>query len=127
LGLQILFEGSDESPGAAGLGVVPGRIVRLPASVKVPHIGWNRVRLSPHARGDGVFAAFDDGSYAYFDHSYVPTADAAAGFVAATTDHGIEFACAIARGATAAVQFHPEKSGDAGLTLLEAFVKGCVA
>jgi len=127
LGLQILFDGSDESPAASGLGVVPGRIVKLPSTVKVPHIGWNEVTVTPPYRARGVFASVEDGAYFYFDHSYVPAPDAAAGWAAAATEYGVPFTCAVARDATAAVQFHPEKSGDAGLAFLERFVKECVA
>ena len=127
LGLQILFDGSDESPSVPGFGIVPGRIVRLPSTVKVPHIGWNDVTVATASRGRGIFGAVEDGSYFYFDHSYVPARDAAPGWAAATTEYGATFTCAVARDAAAAVQFHPEKSGEAGLALLERFVKECVA
>ncbi len=122
LGLQILFDASDESADEEGLGVFSGRVHRLPDKVKIPHIGWNQVRFRS---GVPAFAGLDDDTYFYFDHSYAPSAGADG--AAAWTDHGVEFACGVARGAVAAVQFHPEKSGDAGLTLLENFVKGCVA
>jgi imidazole glycerol phosphate synthase glutamine amidotransferase subunit len=122
LGLQILFDGSEEAKDVPGLGLIPGLVRRLPSSVKVPHIGWNQVRFRP---GVPAFAGLDDGTYFYFDHSYAP--DAGSDDAAAWTEHGIEFACGVARGSTAAVQFHPEKSGEAGLSLLESFVKECAA
>jgi glutamine amidotransferase len=122
LGLQILFERSEESGDEPGLGLIPGVVRRLPSSVKVPHIGWNQVRFRP---GVPAFAGLDDGTYFYFDHSYAPESGAAD--AAAWTEHGISFACGVARGAATAVQFHPEKSGDAGLTLLENFVKECAS
>lgn len=121
LGLQILFERSEESPDREGLGVLPGTVTRLPDGVKVPHIGWNQVRFRA---GAPAFAGLDDGTYFYFDHSYAPPESGAS---AGWTDHGVEFCCAVAEGNAVAVQFHPEKSGDAGLSLLEGFVKGCVA
>lgn len=120
LGLQILFAKSEESADEPGLALMPGVVRRLPDTVKVPHIGWNQVRFRG---GVAVFAGLADGTYFYFDHSYAP--EAGTPEAAAWTQHGIDFACGVARGAMAAVQFHPEKSGEAGLTLLENFVKGC--
>ena len=119
LGLQILFDGSDED-GATTLGIVPGRTVRLEDAPTLPHIGWNQVERSrPHALFDGI----DDGADFYFVHSYAGDVDPAAGdFVLATTDHGARFTSAVARGSVLGVQFHPERSGRDGLRLLANFV-----
>ena len=120
LGLQLLFEGSDED-GAATLGVVPGRTVRLDRAPTLPHIGWNQVeRARPHPLFDGI----DDGADFYFVHSYAgdPGRDADE-LVLATTDHGAPFVSAIARDALVGVQFHPERSGADGLRLLANFVE----
>ena len=116
LGLQLLFEASDED-GALTLGVLGGRTVRLEDAPTLPHIGWNQVvRSAPHPLFDGI----DDGADFYFVHSYVgvPT-DAAV--VAATTEHGRPFVSAVSRGPLFGVQFHPERSGDDGLRLLANF------
>lgn len=117
LGLQILFEGSDENPEEPGLSVVPGRVRELPATEKVPHMGWNEVewvRDHPLTRG------IPNGTRMYFVHSYA--ADMSDDTVGATT-YGRRFSAAVARGRLFATQFHPEKSGDPGLALYEAFVK----
>ncbi len=118
LGLQILYDRSEESS-QQGLGLFRGNVVRIRGDVKVPHIGWNQVRFRP---GISVFEGLPDGTYFYFDHSYVPEEG---GESAAWTEHGREICCGIARDALVAVQFHPEKSGDAGLNLLSNFVKEC--
>jgi glutamine amidotransferase len=119
LGLQLLFEGSDED-GAATLAVVPGRTVRLDRAPTLPHIGWNQVeRTRPHPLFDGI----DDGADFYFVHSYAgdPGGDADE-LVLATTDHGGPFVSAIARDPLVGVLFHPERSGADGLRLLANFV-----
>ena len=119
LGLQLLFDGSDED-GATTLGVVPGRTVRLEHAPTLPHIGWNQVeRAWPHPLFDGIA----DGADFYFVHSYVgDPGPNAADLVLATTDHGAPFVSAIGRGALLGVQFHPERSGSDGLRLLANFV-----
>jgi glutamine amidotransferase len=117
LGLQVLFEASEEG-GGQGLGVLPGKVVRFPPSVRVPHIGWNEVRP---AGASPLFAGVEPGTRFYFCHSYYP--EAPAEVVAATSEHGVTFCCAVSRGALHAVQFHPEKSGEAGLALLSRFVE----
>jgi imidazole glycerol-phosphate synthase subunit HisH len=118
LGLQFLFEGSDEAPDVRGLGLLPGRITRLPSTLKVPHVGWNSLsRTGPSALLEGIA----DGTQVYFTHSFAaPVTDAC---VAATT-HSAQFAAAVERGHIFGVQFHPEKSGDAGATLLRTWVRG---
>jgi glutamine amidotransferase len=124
LGLQWLFEGSDEEPDCPGLGVLNGRCHRLAGreaapdrpAVKVPHVGWNALRL---VRPDAIVDGVRDGAQVYFTHSYVApiTAD-----TVATTEHGEPFASIVQRGRIAGVQFHPEKSGDVGLRILRNFV-----
>ena len=119
LGLQLLFEGSDED-GATTLGAVPGRTRRLEDAPTLPHIGWNQVeRTRPHPLFDGIV----EGADFYFVHSYVgvPGADARE-LVLATTDHGGPFASVVGRGSLLGVQFHPERSGRDGLRLLANFV-----
>jgi imidazole glycerol phosphate synthase glutamine amidotransferase subunit len=120
LGLQILFEGSEESP-EEGLSVFGGEVVKLPGGVKVPHIGWNEVRASGGAR---LFAGIAPGTRFYFVHSYYPAPDDD-GVAAATTEYGVEFCCAVERENVFATQFHPEKSSDAGAILLNNFVQAC--
>ena len=119
LGLQLLFDGSDED-GATTLGVVPGRTIRLEHAPTLPHIGWNQVeRARPHPLFDGIA----DGADFYFVHSYVgDPGPNGADLVLATTDHGAPFASAIGRDALLGVQFHPERSGSDGLRLLANFV-----
>jgi imidazole glycerol phosphate synthase glutamine amidotransferase subunit len=121
LGLQLLFDGSDED-GAVTLGVVPGRTVRIQDAPTMPHIGWNQVERSrPHALFDGIPEAADF----YFVHSYAGAVEADADaddLVLATTEHGVRFTSAVARGSMLGVQFHPERSGRDGLRLLANFV-----
>ena len=121
LGLQLLFAGSEESPGESGLGVLPGCVERFPfgPGLKVPHMGWNSLSLRRH---DGVFAGIPEGSYFYFVHSFCVHAEEP-GDVAAQAEYGIPFDAAIARGLLTATQFHPEKSGETGLHLLKNFLE----
>jgi glutamine amidotransferase len=117
VGMQLLFEASEEGPVADGVGVVPGKIRRLTGKVKIPHIGWDEVTVRPGSR---LFAGVGDGTRFYFVHSYAPEPDGAA--VAAVCDYGGRFAAAVERGNLFGTQFHPEKSGRAGLALLANFV-----
>ncbi len=119
LGLQLLFDRSDEDE-AATLGVLPGRTVRLEDAPTLPHIGWNQVeRTRPHPLFDGI----DDGADFYFVHSYAGAPEPEArDVVLATTAHGRTFTSAVARGSMLGVQFHPERSGRDGLRLLANFV-----
>lgn len=121
LGLQMLGESSEESPGIDGFGVVPSPVVKFAEApgLKVPQIGWNRVRRAP-GRDCPLFRDIPDGTYFYFVHSYY--LPGAAGWDAGLTDYGVEYASAVWRGRTAAVQFHPEKSQQAGLRMLKNFV-----
>lgn len=117
VGMQILYDGSEEAPDVPGLGVLPGWTVRLPADVRVPHMGWNVVRgVRDDPLLDGV-----DGDYVYFVHSYYaqPAADA---HVVATCDYGPGFPCIVRVGSVAATQFHPEKSSTVGGRILANWV-----
>ncbi len=119
LGMQWLFEGSDEAPELPGLGLLSGRCYRLPnASVKVPHVGWNS--LSIERSEASILEGVASGAQVYFTHSYVAPVT---GDSAAVTEHGEPFAAAVQRGYIAGVQFHPEKSGDVGLRILRNFVE----
>jgi imidazole glycerol phosphate synthase glutamine amidotransferase subunit len=119
LGLQLLFDGSDEDD-ATTLGVIPGRTRRLVDAPTLPHIGWNQVELR---REHPLFDAIGPAADFYFVHSYAGTvAEEAEDVVVADTTHGRPFASAIARGNLLGVQFHPERSGDDGLRLLGNFV-----
>lgn len=120
LGLQLLFEESEESPDVKGLGVFKGRIVTIPKDMglKVPHIGWNSVSLK---KTNGIFNGIKENSYFYFVHSYY-LKDAQSDVVAGVTDYGVKIQCAVQRGLVCATQFHPEKSGEVGLQLLRNFM-----
>jgi glutamine amidotransferase len=118
VGLQILFEEGEEAGGARGLGLLPGKIAKLPDGQKLPHIGWSPLRATPSA--PPLFRALD-GEYAYFAHSYAAPADVPG--AALTTTHGVTYCAALARENLFAVQFHPEKSQKVGLALLERFVR----
>lgn len=117
VGMQVLFDGSEEAH-EPGLGVLPGRVRKLPDSVKVPHMGWNTVTWR---REHPLTAGIPDGTFFYFVHSYA--ADDADDAVLGVAEHGRRFAAAAARDNVFATQFHPEKSGDAGLHLYENLVK----
>lgn len=120
LGFQALFESSEESPGVPGLGVYPGvvRRFRIDPSLKVPQMGWNSVRVTQPDHP--YWADVRDGSYFYFVHSYyVDTPEES--LVAGRTEYGLTYTSAIGRGRALAVQFHPEKSQQAGLRLLRNF------
>ncbi|WP_295538397.1 imidazole glycerol phosphate synthase subunit HisF [uncultured Thiohalocapsa sp.] len=125
IGLQCLFEGSDESPEVAGLGLIPGRVARFPSqALSVPHMGWNGVRVCRDAE---LFAGLTADRF-YFVHSYCARPEAAnADWLLAETDYGDAFVSAVQHGQVIAVQFHPEKSGPAGLAFLQRFLTGTVA
>jgi imidazole glycerol-phosphate synthase subunit HisH len=121
VGLQWLFEGSEEAPGVAGLGLLAGTCARLPPTVKVPHVGWNGLAITPGSR---LFDGVPSGSQVYFTHSYAaPVTDACA----AAATHGATFAAAVERDLVFGVQFHPEKSGDAGLRVIRNFLAAVAA
>jgi glutamine amidotransferase len=121
IGMQMLFDGSDESPDVPGLGVVAGRVTRLPGSVRLPQIGWNTVERT---EGSALLAHLDDPPWLYFVHSYAPEPEDPT-VVAGWCDYGRRFAAAIERGPLWATQFHPEKSGAGGLQLMQNFVDAC--
>ena len=121
LGLQWLFEGSEEAPDLPGIGLLPGHchLLRAPG-LKVPHVGWNTLdTIAEGSAAPRVLRDVPDQAYAYFTHSYVaPVTDACV----ATTTHGQTFAAVVERGLVMGAQFHPEKSGDVGLAILRNFV-----
>jgi len=115
--MQWLYEGSEEAPDMKGLGVLSGRCVRLEGhDVKVPHVGWNSLAIT---RDASIVAGIATGSQVYFTHSYVAPVTP---YTVAVTEHGEPFAAIVQRGHVAGVQFHPEKSGDVGLTILRNFL-----
>jgi imidazole glycerol-phosphate synthase subunit HisH len=118
LGMQILFESSEEAPGVKGMGFVKGTVPRFKDDLKVPHMGWNSIE---RVRGAEVLDGIRDGEFFYFVHSYYcrPEEDV----IATTTPYGIDFASSIAKNRVFACQFHPEKSQGVGLKLLENFLK----
>lgn len=118
VGYQLLFEGSDEFGATAGLGLLHGRVTELPREVARPHIGWNRLEApQPHPLLDGL----EESAFVYFVHSFAPDAGAG-GETVATALHGRRFAAVSAKGRICGTQFHPEKSGEAGLRLLRNFL-----
>ena len=118
LGLQILFESSEESPGVEGLGVLKGKICRLPDNLglKVPHMGWNSLQIK---KLGGLFAGIQPEPYVYFVHSYYLRAEE--DIVTASAQYGVELHAAVQKENLFACQFHPEKSGELGLALLRNF------
>lgn len=123
LGLQLLFEGSDEAPGVAGLGAIRGYCRRFDDNVNVPQIGWNAVdTIVTETPLDAVAS----GEYFYFVHSYHAVCDDLTA-LAASSEHGGRFCAAVARDNVFATQFHPEKSGTAGLKVLQEFVANAAA
>lgn len=121
LGLQLLFESSEESPGVKGLSILPGKILRLPdqPGYKIPHMGWNSLDIR---EGTRLFAGIGQGSYVYFVHSYYLKAEDEE-IVAASTEYTAHIHAAVERGNVFACQFHPEKSSAVGLKILKNFVE----
>lgn len=121
LGLQLLFEKSDESPGVEGLGVLKGEIKRIPdkEGLKIPHIGWNSLKFPNEGR---LYEGISEDSYVYFVHSYYLEAMENA-IVVATTEYGINIHASVEKDNVFACQFHPEKSSSVGLKILENFLK----
>jgi glutamine amidotransferase len=122
VGMQMLFDSSEEAPGCKGLGIFPGEVRRLRTTERLPHMGWNTLTIR---HGSILFAGIDDGSWLYFVHSYAPVPDDDA-VIAATTDYGgVEVVAAVERDHVWATQFHPEKSAANGLRLLKNFAEAC--
>ena len=122
LGLQLLFDGSEESPGAKGLGILKGSITKIPSqngALKIPHMGWNSLEICQH---DGIFKGIPEDAYVYFVHSYFLKAEDDA-IVAARTHYGVAIDAAVQCRNVIATQFHPEKSGKVGLQMLRNFVE----
>jgi glutamine amidotransferase len=126
LGMHWLFEASDEAPDTPGLGVMSGSIVRLgdarlkggdPTPIKIPHVGWNALAI---CRDSPLLSGIEPGSQVYFSHSYAAPLTSE---TIAVTEHGAPFAAIVQRGQIAGVQFHPEKSGEAGLQILRNFAE----
>ena len=123
VGLQILFEGSEESPGVPGLGIFPGIVRKINApGLKVPHMGWNSISFAEGTEGEALFEGLSPQPYVYFVHSYhaVPEDEK---IIVARTQYGEPLTAAVARGSVVASQFHPEKSGDVGLKILRNFME----
>ncbi len=121
LGLQLLFERSDETPGVAGLGILKGEILRIPDKddLKIPHMGWNSLHLQNQGR---LFQGLSEQSYVYFVHSYYLKAEDEQ-IVKATTDYSVNIHASVEKDNVFACQFHPEKSSDVGLKILKNFVE----
>lgn len=121
LGLQLMFESSEEAPGVAGLGLLQGKIVRIPdeENLKIPHIGWNSLRFPNPGR---LFQGIVEGSYVYFVHSYYLQADDPQ-IVKASTEYGTLIHASVEKDCLFACQFHPEKSSETGLKILQNFLE----
>ena len=121
LGLQLMFESSDEGPGVKGLGLLPGKILRIPKSgdLKIPHMGWNNIKVK---EGSRLFKGLPDNPYVYFVHSYYLEA-ADPSIVTATTEYGTLIHASVEKGNIFACQFHPEKSSRVGMKILQNFIE----
>lgn len=121
LGLQLMFESSEEAPGVKGLGLLPGKILRIPdgEGLKIPHIGWNSLDFPNSGR---LFSGIKEGAYVYFVHSYYLQADDEQ-IVKASTEYGARIHASVERDNLFACQFHPEKSSETGLRILQNFLE----
>lgn len=121
LGLQLLFEGSEESPGTRGLGLLKGKVLRFPEGngLRIPHIGWNDLKFPHPGR---LFRGIPEGAYVYFVHSYYLQAEDER-MVTASADYGVCFHASVEQGNLFACQFHPEKSSDVGMRILRNFTE----
>lgn len=121
LGLQLLFDRSDETPGVEGLGILSGEILKIPdcEGLKIPHMGWNSLEITPNAK---LFKGISDGAYVYFVHSYYLKAKDPA-IVAATTNYSTLIHASVEKDNVFACQFHPEKSSEVGLHILKNFIE----
>ncbi len=121
LGLQLLYESSEESPGVSGLGIMKGKILRIPDApgLKIPHMGWNSLKVKD---GATLFQGITSDPYVYFVHSYYLKADNE-NEVAATTEYSVKIHASVEKDNIFACQFHPEKSSSVGLAILDNFIK----
>lgn len=117
LGLHLLFSESYENGVHEGLDIIKGKVVKLPSIYKVPHMGWNEVQMKPDSQ---LFKGIPSGSYFYFVHSYYIEAEDPE-WICGSTNHGIDFGCAVEKNRVFATQFHPEKSSEMGLRILRNF------
>jgi len=120
LGIQVILSESEESPGVEGLGLLEGSCKRFAGDLKVPHMGWNEVKIK--GKGCPLLSGVANNSFFYFVHSYIPVPKDG-GVVAASTKYGVEFASVLCKDNLYATQFHPERSGEAGLQVLKNFVE----
>ncbi|RHM53856.1 imidazole glycerol phosphate synthase subunit HisH [Mitsuokella sp. AF33-22] len=123
VGLQILFDGSEESPGVRGLGLIPGLVKKIQApGLKVPHMGWNSLAIREPRQKADLFAGLGEKPYVYFVHSYhaVPEDPVV---ITSVTEYGEQLTASVAKGNVQATQFHPEKSGNVGLHILKNFIE----
>ncbi len=121
LGLQLLFDRSDETPGVEGLGILSGEILKIPdcEGLKIPHMGWNSLEITPNAK---LFKGISNGAYVYFVHSYYLKAKDPA-IIAATTNYSTLIHASVEKDNVFACQFHPEKSSEVGLHILKNFIE----
>lgn len=121
LGLQLLFEKSDETPGAEGLGILKGEILRIPPKegLKIPHMGWNSLHFAHNGK---LFQGIEEGTYVYFVHSYYLEAEEES-IVKASAEYGVHIHASVEKENVFACQFHPEKSGETGLKILKNFTE----
>ena len=121
LGLQLLFACSEESEGVEGLGILPGKILKIPdcPGLKIPHMGWNSLEIKPGAK---LFEGIGNGAYVYFVHSYYLKAEDES-IVAASAEYSTHIHASVERDNVYACQFHPEKSGEVGLAILKNFIR----
>lgn len=123
VGLQILFDGSEESPGVRGLGLIPGLVKKIQApGLKVPHMGWNSLAIREPRQKADLFAGLGEKPYVYFVHSYHAVPEDSA-VITSVTEYGEQLTASVAKGNVQATQFHPEKSGDVGLHILKNFIE----
>lgn len=124
VGLQVLFEGSEESPEAKGLGIFKGRVKKIQApGLKIPHMGWNSLQVLPQKEELDLFKGLQELSYVYFVHSFHAVPEDKS-IITAVAQYGEQITAAVAKGKVFATQFHPEKSGDVGLHILKNFIEG---
>lgn len=123
VGLQILFDGSEESPGVRGLGLIPGMVKKIQApGLKVPHMGWNSLTIRKPRQETDLFKGLGEKPYVYFVHSYHAVPEDAS-VITSVTEYGEQLTASVAKGNIQATQFHPEKSGDVGLHILKNFIE----